>query len=161
MICFCQSACNLLHRLRSVSYFDFPAVAVSKSIVEKQKKQRIWFICKQPNLLFFFFLTFSWVMWVGQEAWCKRLLPTPSFKHQPSLNVMPKGGQLRQQDSALTRTKKMLLEAADEIGRLIQYNCPGFLRNIRQVWYLNNGRFNRIAWLNLSKSILIAGFFRV
>ncbi|KAH9538801.1 hypothetical protein CY35_15G025500 [Sphagnum magellanicum] len=67
-----------------------------------------------------------------KEAWCKRLPPNPSFKHQPSLNVMPKGGQLRQQDSALTRTKKMLLEAADEIGRLIQYNCPGFLRNIRQ-----------------------------
>jgi hypothetical protein len=100
-------------------------------------------------------------MWVGQEAWCKRLPPIPSYKHQPSLNVMPKGGQLRQQDSALTRTKKMLLEAADEIGRLIQYNCPGFLRNIRQVWYENNGRFNRIAWLNLSKSILIAGFFMV
>lgn len=30
-ICFCQSAiCNLLHRLLSVSYFDFPAVAVCK-----------------------------------------------------------------------------------------------------------------------------------
>lgn len=72
-------------------------------------------------------------MWVGQEAWCKRLPPISSFKHQPSLNVMSKGGQLRQQDSALTRTKKLLLEAADEIGRLIQYNCPGFLQNKRQV----------------------------
>lgn len=60
-ICFCQSAiCNLLHRLRSVSYFDFPAVAVSKSIVEKQKKQSIWFICKQPNVLFFFLLSVGW-----------------------------------------------------------------------------------------------------
>jgi hypothetical protein len=55
----------------------------------------------------------------------------------------------------------LLLEAADEIGRLIQYNCPGFLQNKRQVWYRNNGRFNRIAWLNLSISILIAGIFRV
>jgi hypothetical protein len=122
----CYTDCSLFPTL------TFLLLLSVKSIVEERKKQRIWFICKQPNVLFFF-LTVSRVMWVEQEAWCKRLPPNSSFKRQPSLNVMSKGGQLRQQDSALTRTKKLLLEAADEIGRLIQYNCPGFLQNKRQV----------------------------
>lgn len=45
---------------------------------------------------------------------------------------MAKGG-LRQQDTALTKTKKNLLEAADDIGRHMQYYSPGFLKNARQV----------------------------
>lgn len=70
-----------------------------------------------------------------QEAWCKRLPPDlfyQTYKPQPVLKEMAKGN-LRQQDTALTKSKKSLLEAADEIGRLIQYTSPGFMSNTRQV----------------------------
>jgi hypothetical protein len=72
---------------------------------------------------------------VRQEAWCKRLPPDfyyHTYKPQPVLKEMSKGS-LRQQDTALTKSKKALLEAADAIGRLIQYNSPGFMKNARQV----------------------------
>lgn len=72
---------------------------------------------------------------VWQEAWCKRLPPDfyyNTYKPQPVLKEMSKGS-LRQQDTALTKSKKALLDAADAIGRLIQYNSPGFMKNARQV----------------------------
>lgn len=70
-----------------------------------------------------------------QEAWCKRValdFYNYSYKPQPALKEMSKGS-LRQQDTALTKSKKQLLNAADAIGRLIQYDSPGFMRNARQV----------------------------
>ncbi|KAG0562763.1 hypothetical protein KC19_9G169700 [Ceratodon purpureus] len=71
---------------------------------------------------------------IYKEAWCKRLPPDfyyHSYKPQPVLKEMSKGS-LRQQDTALTKSKKALLDAADAIGRLIQYNSPGFMQNARQ-----------------------------
>lgn len=70
-----------------------------------------------------------------QEAWCKRLPPDfyyHTYKPQPVLKEMSKGN-LRQQDTALTKSKKHLLDAANAIGRLIQYESPGFMKNARQV----------------------------
>jgi len=49
-------------------------------------------------------------------------------------------GSLRQQDTALTKSKKHLLDAADAIGRLIQYDSPGFMKNARQV-------FRAVTWI--------------
>ena len=77
---------------------------------------------------------------VRQEAWCKRLPPDfyyHNYKPQPVLKEMSKGS-LRQQDTALTKSKKAVLDAADAIGRLIQYNSPGFMKNARQVLFVSH-----------------------
>jgi hypothetical protein len=47
----CYTDCSLFPTL------TFLLLLSLKSIVEKQKKQSIWFICKQPNVLFFFLLS--------------------------------------------------------------------------------------------------------
>lgn len=78
-----------------------------------------------------------------QEAWCKRLPPDfyyHTYKPQPVLKEMSKGN-LRQQDTALTKSKKHLLDAANAIGRLIQYESPGFMKNARQVLVLSHCAF--------------------
>lgn len=42
-------------------------------------------------------------------------------------------GKLKKQEFSLTKQKAALLLAADSIGKKIQYHCPGFLPNKRQV----------------------------
>lgn len=44
-------------------------------------------------------------------------------------------GKLRKQELALTKQKVALIQAADSIGKKIQYDCPGFLPNRRQVMF--------------------------
>lgn len=71
-----------------------------------------------------------------QEYWCKRLHPKnvcEKVYRQPPLRESLKKGKLRKQDFAVTKQKTVLLQAADSIGRRIQYDCPGFLPNRRQV----------------------------
>uniref|UniRef100_A0A0D6R5N2 Suppressor of RPS4-RLD 1 n=1 Tax=Araucaria cunninghamii TaxID=56994 RepID=A0A0D6R5N2_ARACU len=70
-----------------------------------------------------------------KEAWCKRLHPKGVCEvvvRQPPLRDSLKKGRLKQQDFVMTKSKKILLEAADRIGKKIQYSCPGFLQNKRQ-----------------------------
>ncbi|KAK9286712.1 hypothetical protein L1049_015115 [Liquidambar formosana] len=70
-----------------------------------------------------------------KEYWCKRLHPKDVCEkvyRQPSLRDSLKKGKLRKQDIAITKQKTALLQAADSIGKKIQYNCPGFLPNKRQ-----------------------------
>ncbi|KAJ7524844.1 hypothetical protein O6H91_17G024500 [Diphasiastrum complanatum] len=70
-----------------------------------------------------------------KEAWCKRIPPIfllPSYVHQPRLKVSTGIAQLKTQDGLLTHHKKLLLDAADQLGRKIQYTCPGFSKNRRQ-----------------------------
>lgn len=70
-----------------------------------------------------------------KEAWCKRLRPTvhiASFCSQPPVKESLKGGRIRGQDFVISRAKRSLLEAADQIGCLMQYTCAGFLKNRRQ-----------------------------
>ncbi|KAL3699782.1 hypothetical protein R1sor_017804 [Riccia sorocarpa] len=72
---------------------------------------------------------------IFKEAWCKRLSPValfPSYARQPQLKEPVLARTSKVDDLALTKAKKTLLEAADRLGQLIQYNCPGFLRNARQ-----------------------------
>ncbi|KAL2652061.1 hypothetical protein R1flu_020189 [Riccia fluitans] len=72
---------------------------------------------------------------VFKEAWCKRLSPValfPSYARQPQLKDPVIARSSKIDDLALTKAKKTLIEAADRLGQLIQYNCPGFLRNVRQ-----------------------------
>lgn len=67
-----------------------------------------------------------------QEYWCKRLHPqhvSENVFRQPSL----KRNRPRKLDFAVTKPKTALLRAADSIGKKIQYSCPGFLPNRRQV----------------------------
>lgn len=52
---------------------------------------------------------------------------------QPPLRDSLKRGRLRKQDFAISKQKTALLVAADSIGKKIQYDCPGFLPNRRQV----------------------------
>lgn len=52
---------------------------------------------------------------------------------QPRLRDSLKKGKLRRQDFTVTKQKTVLLLAADSIGKKIQYDCPGFLPNRRQV----------------------------
>lgn len=77
-----------------------------------------------------------------QEYWCKRLHPKhvcEKVYRQPSLRESLKKGKVRKQDFAITKQKNVLLQAADSIGRRIQYDCPGFLPNRRQViFYLQS-----------------------
>ncbi|ERM96637.1 hypothetical protein AMTR_s00001p00272300 [Amborella trichopoda] len=70
-----------------------------------------------------------------KEYWCKRLHPqhvSENVVRQPPLKDALKRGRLKKQDYTFTRQKEILLEAADSIGKRIQYNSPGFLPNRRQ-----------------------------
>ncbi|XAR57739.1 hypothetical protein NMG60_11025991 [Bertholletia excelsa] len=70
-----------------------------------------------------------------KEYWCKRLHPKEVCEkvyRQPPLRDSLKKGKLRKQDFAVTKQKTALIQAADRIGKKIQYNCPGFLPNRRQ-----------------------------
>ncbi|XP_021809550.1 suppressor of RPS4-RLD 1 [Prunus avium] len=70
-----------------------------------------------------------------KEYWCKRLHPKnvcEKVYRQPPLRESLKKGKLRKQVFTVTKQKTALLEAADCIGRKIQYDCPGFLPNRRQ-----------------------------
>ncbi|RWR81440.1 suppressor of RPS4-RLD 1 [Cinnamomum micranthum f. kanehirae] len=70
-----------------------------------------------------------------KEYWCKRLHPKnvcEKVYRQPPLRDSLKKGRLRKQDFAATKQKAVLLQAADAIGKKIQYNCSGFLHNRRQ-----------------------------
>ncbi|XP_068656156.1 suppressor of RPS4-RLD 1 isoform X2 [Aristolochia californica] len=70
-----------------------------------------------------------------KEYWCKRLHPKNVCEkvfRQPPLRESHRKGKLRKQDLAVTKHKSILLEAADDIGKKIQYGSPGFLPNKRQ-----------------------------
>ncbi|XP_060193815.1 suppressor of RPS4-RLD 1 [Lycium barbarum] len=70
-----------------------------------------------------------------KEYWCKRLHPKnvcEKVYRQPPLKESLKKGKLRKQEFSFTKQKHALLQAADSIGRNIQYHCPGFLHNRRQ-----------------------------
>ncbi|KAM1733374.1 hypothetical protein EV1_018569 [Malus domestica] len=70
-----------------------------------------------------------------KEYWCKRLHPKNVCEkvfRQPPLRESLKKGKVRKQDFSVTKQKAALLQAADSIGRKIQYDCPGFLPNRRQ-----------------------------
>ncbi|XP_009336068.2 suppressor of RPS4-RLD 1 isoform X1 [Pyrus x bretschneideri] len=70
-----------------------------------------------------------------KEYWCKRLHPKNVCEkvfRQPPLRESLKKGKVRKQDFPVTKQKAALLQAADSIGRKIQYDCPGFLPNRRQ-----------------------------
>lgn len=74
-----------------------------------------------------------------QEYWCKRLHPKnvcEKVYRQPHLRDSLKKGKLKKQDFAVTKQKTALVLAADLIGKKIQYDCPGFLPNKRQVIHL-------------------------
>jgi len=71
-----------------------------------------------------------------QEYWCKRLHPKnvcEKVYRQPPLRESLRKGKLRKQEVVLTKQKNALIQAADFIGKKIQYDCPGFLPNRRQV----------------------------
>ncbi|KAL8476980.1 hypothetical protein ACS0TY_029326 [Phlomoides rotata] len=70
-----------------------------------------------------------------KEYWCKRLHPKnvcEKVYRQPPLRDSLRKGKLKKQDFSLTKQKTALLQAADSIGKKIQYHCPGFLPNKRQ-----------------------------
>ncbi|KAL3346385.1 hypothetical protein AABB24_025033 [Solanum stoloniferum] len=70
-----------------------------------------------------------------KEYWCKRLHPKnvcEKVYRQPPLKESLKKGKQRKQEFTFTKQKTALLQAADSIGRNIQYHCPGFLHNRRQ-----------------------------
>ncbi|KAG8384306.1 hypothetical protein BUALT_Bualt04G0104600 [Buddleja alternifolia] len=70
-----------------------------------------------------------------KEYWCKRLHPKnvcEKVYRQPPLRDSLRKGKLKKQEFALTKQKAALLQAADSIGKKIQYHCPGFLPNRRQ-----------------------------
>ena len=72
-----------------------------------------------------------------QEYWCKRLHPKnvcEKVYRQPPLRESLKRGKLRKQEFAISKPKAVFLAAADSIGKNIQYDCPGFLPNRRQVY---------------------------
>ncbi|XP_021908105.1 suppressor of RPS4-RLD 1-like [Carica papaya] len=74
-----------------------------------------------------------------KEYWCKRLHPKnvcEKVYRQPHLRDSLKKGKLKKQDFAVTKQKTALVLAADLIGKKIQYDCPGFLPNKRQVIHL-------------------------
>lgn len=73
---------------------------------------------------------------IFQEYWCKRLHPKnvcEKVYRQPPLRESLKKGKLKKQDLAITKQKANVLRFADLIGNRIQYDCPGFLPNKRQV----------------------------
>ncbi|KAM3363429.1 suppressor of RPS4-RLD 1 [Capsicum galapagoense] len=70
-----------------------------------------------------------------KEYWCKRLHPKnvcEKVYRQPPLKESLKKGKQRKQEFTFTKQRTTLLQAADSIGRNIQYHCPGFLHNKRQ-----------------------------
>ncbi|PIN18389.1 Molecular co-chaperone STI1 [Handroanthus impetiginosus] len=70
-----------------------------------------------------------------KEYWCKRLHPKnvcEKVYRQPPLRDSLRKGKLKKQEFSLTKQKAALLQAADSIGKKIQYQCPGFLPNRRQ-----------------------------
>ncbi|TKY70628.1 Suppressor of RPS4-RLD 1 [Spatholobus suberectus] len=70
-----------------------------------------------------------------KEYWCKRLHPKnvcEKVYRQPPLRESLRKGKLRKQELVLTKQKAALIQAADSIGKEIQYDCPGFLPNRRQ-----------------------------
>ncbi|XP_045812223.1 suppressor of RPS4-RLD 1 [Trifolium pratense] len=70
-----------------------------------------------------------------KEYWCKRLHPKnvcEKVYRQPPLRESLRKGKLRKQELAITKQKSALIQAADSIGKKIQYDCPGFLPNRRQ-----------------------------
>ncbi|XP_020091961.1 suppressor of RPS4-RLD 1 isoform X2 [Ananas comosus] len=70
-----------------------------------------------------------------KEYWCKRLHPKNVAERvfrQPPLRTSLKGGRISKKEFNLTKHQDNLLQAADSIGKKIQYNCPGFLPNKRQ-----------------------------
>lgn len=52
---------------------------------------------------------------------------------QPPLRESLRKGKLKKQEFTITKQKAALLLASDSIGMKIQYDCPGFLPNRRQV----------------------------
>jgi tetratricopeptide (TPR) repeat protein len=73
-----------------------------------------------------------------KEYWCKRLHPKnvcEKVYRQPPLRESLKKGKLKKQDLAITKQKANILRFADLIGKRIQYDCPGFLPNKRQVTF--------------------------
>uniref|UniRef100_A0A7N0ULP9 Suppressor of RPS4-RLD 1 n=1 Tax=Kalanchoe fedtschenkoi TaxID=63787 RepID=A0A7N0ULP9_KALFE len=69
-----------------------------------------------------------------KEYWCKRLHPKNVCEkvfRQPAIRDT-KRTKIRKQDSAVTKQKTALQNAADSVGCKIQYQCPGFLPNRRQ-----------------------------
>ncbi|RAL50569.1 hypothetical protein DM860_014511 [Cuscuta australis] len=70
-----------------------------------------------------------------KEYWCKRFHPKvvcEKVYRQPSLRNSLKKGKLKTLHVSPTKQTHALLQAADSIGRRIQYHCPGFLSNRRQ-----------------------------
>ncbi|KAI5065864.1 hypothetical protein GOP47_0018488 [Adiantum capillus-veneris] len=70
-----------------------------------------------------------------KEAWCKRVRPSSEifpYCCQPPVKESLRSGRVRGQDFVISRAKRSLLEAADQIGVRMQYNCQGFPRNRRQ-----------------------------
>lgn len=94
----------------------------------------------------FFFIVLFWYLFPWeyihmichdfQEYWCKKLHPKnvcEKVYRQPPLRESLKKWKLRKQDFGITKQKAALIRAADSIGKKIQYDCPGFLPNRRQV----------------------------
>ncbi|KAI5684482.1 hypothetical protein M9H77_05710 [Catharanthus roseus] len=70
-----------------------------------------------------------------KEYWCKRLHPKnvcEKVYRQPPLRDSLRKAKLKKLELTLTKQKTVLLQAADSIGKKIQYNCLGFLANRRQ-----------------------------
>ncbi|KAL5707005.1 hypothetical protein ACHQM5_025106 [Ranunculus cassubicifolius] len=70
-----------------------------------------------------------------KEYWCKRLHPKfvcERVFRQPPLRNSIRKGRIKKQDFVMTKQKSALLQAADLIGKKIQYDCPGFSSNRRQ-----------------------------
>lgn len=85
-----------------------------------------------PGFLFLWYLCPCYI----QEYWCKRLHPKnvcEKVYRQPPFRESLRKGKLRKQELVLTKQKTALIQAADSIGKRIQYDCPGFLPNGRQV----------------------------
>ncbi|CAL0313437.1 unnamed protein product [Lupinus luteus] len=70
-----------------------------------------------------------------KEYWCKKLHPKKVCEkvfRQPPLRESSRRGKFRKLEFIITKQKAALLQAADSIGKKIQYDCPGFLPNRRQ-----------------------------
>lgn len=99
-----------------------------------------------------------------KEFWCKRLHPKDVCEkvyRQPPLRDSLKKGKLKKQEFTFTKARTTLLNAADCIGKKIQYHCPGFLPNRRQHRMAGLAAIEiaqkvskawRVEWKNSSKS---------
>ncbi|KAL8124980.1 hypothetical protein AgCh_012596 [Apium graveolens] len=70
-----------------------------------------------------------------KEFWCKRMHPKDVCEkvyRQPPLRDSLRKSKLKKQEFTFTKARTTLIDAADSIGKKIQYNCPGFLPNRRQ-----------------------------